>query len=188
MPSSFHKYQFRKQTIIPAPCSLPFQCVIINNEPQCCFAFHSFKVRTKAAFPSSVHLINFMERQFRCQNNHLGFRLYLLVFQSSHFCEIGMITPSLSPYFAGAFYYMQPSEQAMTFPKQEEETTGYPNRKSDPLNCIYFWPTMKSSEETLAQVAQRSCECSNLRILYSQVGWDLQQPGQVEGVPANGRF
>lgn len=64
-----------------------------------------------------------------------------------------MITPLLSPYFAGAFYCVQPSEQDMTLPKEGEETTGYPNRKTDPLSCICFCHTMKNSDELLPREA-----------------------------------
>ena len=38
--------------------------------------------------------------------------------------------------------------------------------------------------EALEQVAQRSCGC---RIMGSVQGWGFEQPGLVEGVPAQGR-
>jgi len=41
--------------------------------------------------------------------------------------------------------------------------------------------------KALAQVAQRSCGCPLPGSVQGQVGWGLEQPGLVEGVPANGR-
>ena len=41
--------------------------------------------------------------------------------------------------------------------------------------------------ETLARVAQSSCGCPIPGSVQGQAGWGLEQPGQVEGVPAQGR-
>jgi len=41
--------------------------------------------------------------------------------------------------------------------------------------------------ETLAQVAQTSCGCPLSGSVQGQVGWDSEQPGLVEDVPAHGR-
>ena len=41
--------------------------------------------------------------------------------------------------------------------------------------------------EALAQVAQRSCGCPLPGSVQGQVGWGLEHPGLVEGVPAHGR-
>ena len=42
-------------------------------------------------------------------------------------------------------------------------------------------------EETLEQVAQRSCGCPLPGNVQGQVGRGFEQPGLVEGVPAHGR-
>jgi len=39
----------------------------------------------------------------------------------------------------------------------------------------------------VAQVAQRSCGCPLPGSDQGQVGWGLEHPGLVEGVPARGR-
>ena len=41
--------------------------------------------------------------------------------------------------------------------------------------------------EELAQVAQRYCGCPVPGSVQGQVGWGLEQPGLLEGVPAYGR-
>jgi len=41
--------------------------------------------------------------------------------------------------------------------------------------------------EALDQVTLRSCGCPLPGSVESQVGWDFEQPGLVEGVPAHGR-
>ncbi|NXG59602.1 ANS1A protein, partial [Hemiprocne comata] len=46
------------------------------------------------------------------------------------------------------------------------------------------WPS-KNGGETLSQVAQGSCGCPISGSVEGQVGWGLEQPGRVGGVPAH---
>jgi len=57
---------------------------------------------------------------------------------------------------------------------------------SFPLKTVMFLYCPDQKLVNLDQVAQRSCGCPLPGSIQGQVGWGSEQPGLVEGVPAQG--
>ena len=61
------------------------------------------------------------------------------------------------------------------------------NKKRKDLDNVYKEIHYCEGSETLAQVAQRSCGCPLPGSVQGQAECGFEQPGLVEGVPADGR-